>query len=120
MKQRKVIRSAVVEFLLVLAFVLIGRKNHGHSETLRGVFSTFWPFLIGLIVGWLVSKSSKNAPRVFMSGIVVWIVTVVVGQLLRVVAGQGTTFTFVVVSFAFLGLAIVGSRIVLRFVDRRM
>ncbi|WP_369688382.1 DUF3054 family protein [Actinomadura macra] len=45
-------------------------------------------------------------------GVGVWLVTVAVGMVLRVVSGQGTAFAFVVVALAFLALVLLGWRLV--------
>ncbi len=116
----KAVRAAVVDFIFVLAFVIIGRKSHGHGETIGGVFSTFWPFLVGLVIGWIASKELKNPTQIYPQGILLWLSTVAVGQILRVVSGQGTAFAFILVSLAFLGLVLVGSRFVFGLVDRKL
>jgi hypothetical protein len=41
----------------------------------------------------------------------VWLVTVALGQALRVLAGQGTALAFIIVSLLFLGLFLLGWRI---------
>ncbi|MDA8196589.1 MAG: DUF3054 domain-containing protein [Actinomycetota bacterium] len=116
----KAVRAALVDFLLVLAFVVIGRKSHGHGESLSGVFSTFWPFLVGLVVGWLASRGWKNPIQVRPTGLIIWVLTVGIGQILRVISGQGTAFAFILVSLAFLGLVLIGTRITFGLIDRRL
>jgi FtsH-binding integral membrane protein len=43
-----------------------------------------------------------------------WLGTVVLGMVLRVVAGQGTAVAFVVVALVFLGLFLLGWRVLAR------
>ena len=45
------------------------------------------------------------------TGAGVWLATVVIGQVLRVLAGQGTALAFVIVSLLFLGLFLLGWRL---------
>ena len=45
------------------------------------------------------------------AGLGAWISTVAVGMLLRVVSGQGTAAAFIVVALAFLGLFMLGWRL---------
>jgi Protein of unknown function (DUF3054) len=48
-----------------------------------------------------------------------WLGTVAVDMVLRVVSGQGTAVAFVLVALAFLGLFLLGWRLVTRLVARR-
>jgi hypothetical protein len=47
---------------------------------------------------------------VWPAGVIVWVCTVAVGMVLRVVSGQGTAVAFVVVALVFLGLFLLGWR----------
>ncbi|HEY5988469.1 MAG TPA: DUF3054 domain-containing protein [Streptosporangiaceae bacterium] len=94
----------------VLVFVLIGRANHHTGETLAGVASTAWPFLAGLVLGELATRGWRRPAALAPTGIGVWVATAGLGQVLRIVAGQGTEPTFVVVSAVFLGLFLLGWR----------
>jgi hypothetical protein len=107
---RSAVRAAVGDFCCVLAFVVIGRASHGQGEAVTGVAQTFWPFLAGLAVGWLVSRAWRKPAALIPSGAGAWVGTVAVGMALRVVSGQGTAFAFILVALAFLGLFILGWR----------
>ena len=98
----------------VLAFVVIGRANHHAGETLAGVASTAWPFLAGLAAGELAARAWRRPLALIPAGVGVWLGTVAGGQLLRVVAGQGTEVAFIIVSLLFLGLFLLGWRLVAR------
>lgn len=112
---RSVIAMAL-DLVCVLVFVLIGRASHGEGETLAGLARTAWPILAGLAAGWAAVLGLRwygASPR---AGVVIWPVTVAVGMVLRAVSGQGTAFTFVLVALAFLGLVMLGWRLVARLV----
>lgn len=94
----------------VLAFAVIGRASHAHGESLGGIVSTAWPFLVGLAGGWAAARAWQRPVRVVPAGVGAWLGTVVVGMVLRVVAGQGTAVAFVVVALVFLGLFLLGWR----------
>jgi hypothetical protein len=102
----------------VLAFVVIGRAHHHAGQTLAGVASTAWPFLAGLAAGELAARSWRRPAVLVPTGLVVWLVTVGLGQLLRVVAGQGTEPAFIAVSAAFLGLLLLGWRLIVAAASR--
>jgi Protein of unknown function (DUF3054) len=95
----------------VLAFVVIGRANHHAGETLAGVAATAWPFLAGLAAGEAATRAWRRPFALRPTGAGVWLATVVIGQVLRVLAGQGTALAFVIVSLLFLGLFLLGWRL---------
>ena len=52
--------AAVVDLVLVLLFVVIGRSSHGEQLSPGGFFVTFWPFLLALAAGWAVVRAWDN------------------------------------------------------------
>ena len=100
----------LADVAVVLAFVLIGRANHHTSATVAGAAGTAWPFLAGLAGGELAARSWRRPAALVPTGLIVWLATVGLGQLLRVVSGQGTDPVFIAVSAAFLGLFLLGWR----------
>jgi hypothetical protein len=116
-----VMRSARVAVVLdvccVLVFVAIGRASHTKGESLAGIASTSWPFLCGLAAGWAASRAWRR-PLALRPGLAVWLCTVALGMILRVVSGQGTAVAFVIVALAFLGLFLLGWRLLARLLTR--
>ena len=100
--------AAGLDAALVLVFVLIGRVSH--AEGLLGTLITGLPFLGGLLVGWLVMRAWHSPQKIVWTGTGIWILTVGVGMLLRTVTGQGTEFSFVVVTTIVLGVFLRGWR----------
>jgi len=111
--------ALVLDVVLVLAFVAIGRSSHDEGDTIEGLATTFWPFLVGMLVGWAIVRGTRGPLATWRSGVVVWVSTVVVGMLLRVVSGQGIAVSFVIVALIVLGVFLVGWRLVARLVTRR-
>lgn len=108
--------AVVLDVACVLVFVVIGRASHG--EGLTGVASTAWPFLAGLAGGWLATAGlAGRAGRAWRpfglwpAGVGAWLGTVALGMLFRVVSGQGTAPAFIGVALAFLGLFLLGWRL---------
>jgi hypothetical protein len=101
----------LLDLVFVLVFVAIGRSVHDHGLKLAGIASTAWPFLPGLAIGWILIAVTRRNLVSLTGGTVVCISAVAVGMVLRVVSGQGTAFAFVLVALGFLGLAMVGWRI---------
>jgi Protein of unknown function (DUF3054) len=104
--------GVLADVFFVLVFVVIGRVNHHAGEGLAGVTGTGWPFLAGLAIGEVATRAWRRPAAVVPTGVGVWLATVVFGQLLRVVSGQGTEFAFIGVSAAFLGLFLLGWRVI--------
>ncbi len=101
----------------VLAFVVLGRRSHG-IEGIPGILSTAAPFLIGLTVGWAVTRAWRN-PLPLSTGLADWAITLTVGTVVRaVVFDRGVPATFVVVTALVLGALLIGWRIVALRVTR--
>lgn len=103
--------TLVVDILAVLIFVIVGRDNHGESNTILGILDTAAPFLIALIVAHIVLRLLKIGRRLTVA-IIVWAVTVSGGITLRNLAfGDGTAFSFIVVTTITLGVLMFGLRL---------
>ena len=103
--------AVILDCCCVLAFVIIGRASHTRGEGLAGIASTAWPFLAGLAGGWLAGRAWRRPFRLWPSGVSAWLGTVALGMVFRVVSGQGTTPAFTGVALAFLGLFLLGWRL---------
>ena len=118
MRSRRVWVAAALDVLAVVVFVVIGRAEHDESGTLTGIAKTAAPFLIGVAAGWALARAWRR-PFGVVTGLVVWPVTVLVGMIVRRTGfDEGTATSFVIVTTAFLGLCIVGWRLVARTVLR--
>ena len=110
MKRRLV--PFAIDAALVVLFVFIGTRNHDTDENAVGVASTAAPFLVALVVGWLASRAWRS-PLAVRTGITVWVVTIVVGMLLRHFAwDRGTAGAFIVVATIFNAFTLIGWRVV--------
>ena len=117
---RSVRLAVVLDCCCVLVFVVIGRASHTRGESLAGIASTAWPFLAGLAAGWLAARTWRRPFVLWPAGVGAWLGAVALGMALRVVAGQGTAFSFVVVALVFLGLFLLGWRVLARVALPRM
>ncbi|MDR6971215.1 DUF3054 domain-containing protein [Leifsonia shinshuensis] len=117
-------RTALIAFVIdvafVVVFVLVGRRSHGEANSAAGILDTLWPFLVGLVVGWLVTWAWRRPLAIVWPGVPVWLMTVAVGMLIRTSAGQGVQPTFIAVAAVVLGVFFVGWRLLaLPFARRR-
>jgi peptidoglycan/LPS O-acetylase OafA/YrhL len=106
------VAAVVLDLCCVMAFVLIGRTSHSEGETVAGIATTAWPFLAGLLIGWVATRGWRRPSALARTGLGVWLLTVAAGMALRAVSGQGVAATFVLVALVFLGLFILGWRAV--------
>lgn len=104
-------RACLADLCCVLVFVAIGRANHHADGGVAGLAGTAWPFLVGAAAGMLVTRFWRRPVALVPAGVGVWLSTVAIGMLLRVVSGQGTAFAFVLVALVFLGLFQLGWRL---------
>jgi hypothetical protein len=116
--RRTPVLAFVVDLVLVLVFVLIGRGSHD-EDPIGGALVTLWPFAVGLVVGWLVARAWTSPLRIVTTGLILWISTVVIGMLLRLVSDQGVQLSFVIVTSVVLGGFLLGWRLITKLVRRR-
>ena len=102
------------DLLVLVVFVLVGRRSHDEGSGLEGFLRVWWPFAVALVVATLASGTWR-APLEWRRAIVAWLVTVAVGMVLRI-AVQGRDFkpTFVIVTTVFVGAGMLGWRAVVR------
>jgi Protein of unknown function (DUF3054) len=109
----------LLDVCCVLAFTVIGRASHAEAGSVAGQARTAWPFLAGLAVGLAASRAWRRPESIRGAGIAAWLGTVAVGMLLRVVSGQGTAVAFIAVALIFLGVTMLGWRLVAQGVAGR-
>jgi hypothetical protein len=112
--------SLALDVCCVLAFVALGRHTHHDGDSAAGVWQTSWPFLTGLALGLLAVRAWRQPFALVPAGLGAWAGAAGVGMAVRVLAGQGTAPAFIAVTFAFLGLFLLGWRIVARIVTMRL
>ena len=100
----------------MLLFVAVGRRNHDESAGISGVVEVALPFLIALISGWLITRAWRS-PKALSTGVVIWLITVVLGLALRnFLFDRGTATPFIIVATLVLGALLVGRRLIMRVI----
>ena len=109
---RRTVIAALADVAAIIVFVAIGRRNHHEGEAVDGILSVAAPFLIALVVGWIVARAWSR-PMQVDTAFIIWPVTVAVGMVLRnLVFDRGTALAFIVVATIVTGLFLVGWRMV--------
>jgi hypothetical protein len=113
-------RALSIDSACVVVFVIIGRRNHGEGSAAAGILRTAAPFLIALGLAWLGARKQSAHAATWRFGVPIWLSTVVFGLLFRrFLFGNGTALPFVIVATLFLGLALMGWRLVRSLVPGR-
>src|ERR1700689_5392261 len=110
----------ILDLCAVLAFVAIGRHTHHDGDSVAGLWQTAWPFLAGLAVGLAAVRSWRAPLAIVPSGLGAWLGAAGAGLGVRGLAGQGTAAAFIGVALAFLGLFILGWRVVAGIVTTQL
>ena len=100
-----------IDIVAVFLFAAIGRASH-HEAVFSGLWTTAWPFLIGLPLGWawfLVSRWFKD-PMGLITGAGIALVTGLSGLMVRSVIGQGDKMPFPIIACTMLMIIFAGWR----------
>lgn len=109
--------AAGADVLAVLVFAAVGQSSHAEVVDALGVLTTAAPFLLGLLVGWLVVRAWR-APLRLPVGVAVWAGVVVVGLGARAAFTHRLPLTFVLIAAASLALFLIGWRVLSHLVAR--
>lgn len=105
--------SVVADLLAVMIYVSVGRSSHDESLAVSGLFATAWPFLIGIVGGYIGIALTRWPALSLRGGTVITVKTLIIGLVLRYgVAKDGTEFSFVVVTVVVLGVLMLGWRLI--------
>ena len=109
-RSRQVLTALALDVVCVLVFCALGRRSHAEGVTVSGVAQTAWPFLVGVAVGWLLSRGWRRPVDLAPTGLAVWVCTVAFGMLLRKASSQGVAVSFVVVATLVTAVLLLGWR----------
>ncbi|MGV0853078.1 DUF3054 domain-containing protein [Mycolicibacterium phlei] len=116
---RPAVTALATDLLLVVVFATIGRRSHAEGLTIAGIAGTAWPFLVGTVVGWVLSLGWRRPYALLPTGVAVWVSTIVVGMLLRKLTAAGTAPSFIVVASIATAVLLLGWRAVIRLMAGR-
>lgn len=103
----------LLDALLVGVFATFGRSAHSGGLGPAQVWSTAWPFLVGLVLGWILVLAARRDPATVGSGVLLWLVTLVGGMVIRGLGdGRVPHWSFIIVAAIATGVFLVGWRAV--------
>ncbi|WP_417235056.1 DUF3054 domain-containing protein [Arthrobacter sp.] len=109
----------VIDLLLVVLFAALGRRSHAEGLDIAGILGTAAPFLLALLVFSCITVIWKEPNRIWPHGVVLWIGTVALGLILRVLFGATAAVPFIIVATIVLGVFLLGRRLVGTLLMRR-
>lgn len=111
----------VVDVICVIVFSLVGRGAHGRQPGLAGLLTTAWPFLVGLVVAWLIwLVARRGTPVSARAGVLFWLCTLVVGMAIwGLREGRVPHWSFVLVAGVATAILLIGWRAIAALVLRR-
>lgn len=96
---------------VVLTFVTLSRLSHNQVIDAAGVLGTAWPFLLGLLIGWLVTRSWRTT-LTFQAALWVFVSTLAFGIAFRHLTFTGAQPSFVAMAFSVLSVLLMGWRLI--------
>ena len=116
--------SLLLDVVLVFVFAAIGRASHSETDSATGILATAWPFAVAAIIGSLIALAvpgirHRESPYGWRTGLVVLVSTVLLGMVLRLLAGGTAAWPFWIVAFVTLGVLLLGWRLVARLISSR-
>jgi hypothetical protein len=118
MQTRPALTAILTDIACVIVFATVGRRSHAEGLSLAGIAATAWPFLVGTLVGWLISRGWQRPAAVFPTGVVVWVSTVALGMLLRYLTSAGVASSFIVVASISTAVLLLGWRVAVALMTR--
>ncbi len=110
----------LIDAVLVVVFATFGRGAHSEGLGAAQVWGTAWPFLVGLVAGWVLVLATRRALTSVRTGVVLWVVTLVVGMVIRGLGdGRIPHWSFMIVAGIATGVFLIGWRAVRAAIVRR-
>ncbi|GAB4083876.1 hypothetical protein GCM10028784_05060 [Myceligenerans cantabricum] len=110
--------AVVADVVAILAFSIAGMSAHG--TLLLQLGRVAWPFAVAAAVGWAWTRAWQDPSRLWPVGVAVWFTTVALGMILRVATGGGFAISFFLVTAGFLGVTMLGWRVMVTVVRRNV
>ena len=101
--------AVLADAACVLVFAVVGIASHDGSM-IAALGRVVWPFALAAALGWVLTRAWHGPARIWPTGVLVWLVTVLGGLALRGVSGQGVAWSFALVTALFLALTMLGWR----------
>lgn len=103
--------APLADLICLIAFAFGGKSSHEASDSTWVVLAIVWPFVVAAAVGWAGAMwNGMRGLRVWPGGVLILVVTYVLGMALRDVSGRGLAPGFLIVAAVFLTVTMLGWR----------
>ncbi|HHU67360.1 DUF3054 domain-containing protein [Corynebacterium sp.] len=121
MNRSTALLADVVAIALFALFARIAHQTDDMPLNFMGWLSTWWPFLLGVLISWgLIIGLHLDGHRLYPAGVMTWVVTVIVGLGIWAARnGEIPHWSFILVATAMSGLLLLGWRAIARVALRR-
>lgn len=110
----------IIDAVLIVIFAIIGVSSHDGDIGVANVARVAIPFLVPYLLFALAIKPSKLIHNIFPVGIALWLLTVILGPMLRLVIFHDTSaLAFILVTAGALGAFLLGRRGISTLVSRK-
>lgn len=113
------IPAIIIDVILVFAFAAFGRGSHDLPLTPAAIAAVAWPFLVGLGIGWAISRGWRRPLELRTTGISLVISTVVIGVAVRSIWHGTASPAFLVITLAFFTITLLGWRAIAAWSQKR-
>ncbi|HIY86012.1 MAG TPA: DUF3054 domain-containing protein [Candidatus Yaniella excrementavium] len=118
-------KSAIVMLLcidavLIVIFAIIGVSSHDGDLNFLNIARVALPFTLPYLVLSAIIKPGRLIHNVFPAGIALWLITVVLGLILRAILfDDSSALAFILVTTGVLGVFLLGRRSISTLVNRQ-
>ena len=110
----------LIDAVLVVVFSAFGRGAHSEGLGMAQVWGTAWPFLVALLVGWLIVLLTRRSTMAVSTGVLLWVVTLAGGMTIRGLGdGRVPHWSFILVAGVVTAVFLIGWRAVAALLRRR-
>lgn len=101
------------DIILVILFAVLGNIAHDSGLGPAEIWTTAWPFLLGLVLGWWITYSWRHHSTVWPYGVILVLFTVTWAMMMRhFVTDGGVQISFVLVATGTLAVLLLGRRLI--------
>lgn len=102
--------AILLDIVAVFVFAFLARVAHGGLD-IGAILGTFWPWAVGVLVGWAIILGAKVAGK-WRQGTIAWLSSLIVGMIIwSLMEGRIGHISFIIVATIMSAVCIYGWRL---------